>query len=71
VLSLLSEQFSKISRLQSEAAWLIANISAGEASDNAYLVEQNCVPILCDCIKSSNEDLQESVMVHLSNSLNM
>ena len=61
LLYLLTDNFSKICRLQSETAWLIANISAGELQDNVFLVQQNCIPILSSCLRTNNEALHENV----------
>lgn len=63
VLYLLSEKFHPISRMQAEAAWLIANVSAWEVHDNEYLVQQGCIPTLRECLKAKNEDLQENVKI--------
>jgi len=67
VLELLREDYRKISRLQSEAAWLIANVLSGDTEITVNLVQDNCVPILIDCLQSTNEDLQENAMWALSN----
>jgi len=61
VLYLLNERFCKISRLQSEAAWLIANVASGDTEVTMALIELNSVPVLIDCLKTTNEDLQENV----------
>jgi len=67
ILTLLGEKFSAISKLQSESAWLIANISAGDINDTIYLIEQNAIQILADCVKTKNQDLQENAMWALAN----
>lgn len=60
-LCLLKNQNAKLIKLQEEAAWLIANFSAGDSSDTAYLVQQGCIPILAECIQINNNDLQQNV----------
>lgn len=61
VLSLLDDRLSAVSKLQSEAAWLITNITSGDINDTTYLVEQHTIQILTSCIRNKPQDLQENV----------
>ena len=62
VLNLLDDRLSAVSKLQSEAAWLIANITSGDINDTIYLIEQNTIQILTSCIRNKPQDLQENVL---------
>jgi hypothetical protein len=61
ILKLLGEQFEKNLSLQAEAAWLLANISAGSSEDTSYLFDQGILPVLFVCLRTTNEDLHENV----------
>ena len=63
ILEFLQEKFSGMSRLQSESAWLIANISSGDIQDTLHLIEKGAIGTLAACLKSDNEDLQENVFL--------
>lgn len=67
VLSLLDERLSAVSKLQSEAAWLITNITSGDINDTIYLIEQNAIQILTSCIRNKPQDLQENVYTFKGN----
>ena len=61
LLNLLGEDFEKLRNLQSECAWLLANISAGSSEDTAYLFDQGILPVLYGSLSTTNEDLHENV----------
>jgi len=67
LLNLLGEDFEKLRNLQSECAWLLANISAGSSEDTAYLFDQGILPVLYGSLSTTNEDLHENVMWALAN----
>jgi hypothetical protein len=48
--------------LQVEAAWTIANLSAGESSDTEYLVKIGVLPKLYKALRVNNEELHENVL---------
>lgn len=62
VLHLLNASFSNQKKLQTEAAWLIANISAGTQKDTLYLIDQNCISIFFKCLKLDNQEVHENVI---------
>lgn len=61
VVALLTEKYEKFKKLQVEAAWFVANLSAGRADDTKYLVGLNIIPVLFECLKVKNEELHENV----------
>jgi len=68
LISLLSPQFSTYQILQAEIAWLLANLSAGTGEDTRYLVEQNIIGTLAQCLRSTDcQDLYENAMWSLAN----
>lgn len=68
LLSLLSEKFYPYEDLQHEIIWLLANLAAGTTEDTDYLVEQNIIPILSNCLKESVlNKLHENIMWVLAN----
>jgi len=68
LLNLLSKKFSKMGSLQTEIAWLLANISAGDSDETKYLVELNIIPVIMDAFRDIyNDDLHENIMWILAN----
>jgi len=68
LISLLEEKFSQYQQLQIEIAWFLANLTAGSSDDTAYLVDQNIIPTLSQCLRfTTSEDLQENAMWSLAN----
>ncbi len=62
LISLLSEEFTRMSNLQSEAAWLIANVASGDTETTVTLVELGAISVLIQCLQTKNEDLHENVI---------
>jgi len=63
LISLLEEKFSQYQQLQIEISWFMANLTAGSSDDTAYLVDQNIIPTLSQCLRfTNNQDLQENVI---------
>jgi len=65
ILELLGPNYVKYKRLQSECAWLIANMLAGADSEMLqFFREKNIIGILCDCLTvKNNEELNENVYI--------
>ena len=61
LLSLLSDNLIEQAKLQTQAAWLLANITAGTSDDALYLVECNCIPIFARSLKLKNDEVHENV----------
>jgi len=62
LLNLLSNDFADKKLLQTEVAWLLANVSAGTSKDTQVLVEMNVLPVMAHALKSIvNDDLHENV----------
>ena len=62
LLNLLSDEFSREQELQTEVAWLLANISAGTSQDTQVLVERNIIPVMAHALrKNVNDNLHENV----------
>ncbi len=68
LISLLEEKFSQYQQLQIEISWFMANLTAGSSDDTAYLVDENIIPTLSECIRfTNNQDLQENALWSLAN----
>jgi len=68
LLNLLSDKFADEKDLQTEVAWLLANISAGTSSDTQVLVEMNIIPVMAHALRETvNDDLHENIMWALAN----
>jgi hypothetical protein len=68
LLNLLSDDFSEKKLLQTEVAWLLANVSAGTSKDTQVLVEMNIIPVMARALGSTvNDDLHENIMWTLAN----
>ena len=62
LMNLLSDDFSDKKLLQTEVAWLLANVSAGTSKDTQVLVEMNIIPVMARALGSTvNDDLHENV----------
>jgi len=67
LLNLLHEDFSEHSQVQNQAAWLLANLTAGNSDDVAYLVQCNCIPIFSRTLRFKFDELHENTMWALAN----
>jgi len=64
LMNLLSDDFSDKKSLQTEVAWLLANVSAGTSKDTQVLVEMNIIPVMAHALSSTvNDDLHENVTI--------
>ena len=64
LLNLLSDKYADEKDLQTEVAWLLANISAGTSQDTQILVEMNIIPVMAHALRETvNDDLHENVTI--------
>ena len=61
LLALLHEDLAEQGRLQTQAAWLLANITAGTSDDTMYLVKCNCIPIFARSLRLKSDEVHENV----------
>ncbi len=61
LLALLHEDLAEEGKLQTQAAWLLANITAGTSEDTMHLVKSNCIPIFARSLRLKNDEVHENV----------
>jgi len=67
LLNFLHEDFIEQSKVQNQAAWLLANLTAGTSEDVAFLVECNCIQIFSKTLKLKCDEVHENTMWALAN----
>jgi hypothetical protein len=64
---LIGPNYMSYTKVQLESAWILTNISSGEAADTEYAVKLDIIPKFIDLIRHPDDEMSEQVLWGLAN----